>query len=408
MAALAFLLLLFFGSWHQPELSIRHMPTVAVSVTPKGNFSQYQKATEATILKHHWMINGKNKTLAKELTPFTLKPAANCAHGTGKPYKRGILLTHGLTDSVYTLKPIAEFFQSQCFYVQTILLPGMSTRPGDLLSIQWQDWVQAEQYGTDQLLQNVEEPYLLGYSIGASLALIQATEQPVFKGIFLMSPAIAIDPVAAYANWSPVLAWYDPRFSWLDIEPDDDPYKYSSFPFNAAYQTSLLLGQLQKQSTIGLQQIPLFMVLSDDDKTVNPEASLAYFIRMGNSKNRGVLYTRGKRPLPDQILQVPSSLSDKKILSLGHLGLILPPNHPKYGEKGSYASCAHYYPSNIDAYTQCKDFKEDYVGETTQENLAKGVIRRITFNPFYDDLLKQMKLFLESTYEKPIPPEPLQ
>jgi len=398
MVLLSFLMLLFFGVNSRPELSLRHMALPAQPFHPKLSFAEYQKETATFISQQHWMMQGKEDTvLLKKLTPFVLKPAKNCPAGTTKPFKKGILLTHGLTDSIHNLEPIAQFFQSQCFYVMTILLPGMSSRPGELLNVHWQQWVSTQQYGTDQLLQKVEEPYLLGYSLGATLDLLQASKQPVFKGLFLITPAIEITPAAAVANLTNLVSWYDPRFAWLDIVPDEDPYKYSSFPFNAAYQMHQLIEQLKVSNTALLDQIPVFMLLSKEDSTVNSDSSLRYFLALKHPDNRAILYERTTQPLPARVLQVKSDLPDRKILSLGHLGLIIPPDHDMYGDKGSFASCAHYFPGNMDAYKQCKAFKEDYRGETTEENLAKGVIRRIGFNPFYADLLQQMKLFIKST-----------
>ena len=81
--------------------------------------------------------------------PFELKPPAGCPSGHGKPYRRGILLTHGLTDSPYSMRALGSFFQKNCFRVMAILLPGHGTQPGDLLDIHWQEWAKAEAYGTD-------------------------------------------------------------------------------------------------------------------------------------------------------------------------------------------------------------------------------------------------------------------
>ena len=74
-------------------------------------------------------------------SPFVLKP------DTPERPQRGILMVHGLSDSAFLVREIGEFFRQQGFYVFAMLLPGHGTRPGDLLEIRWQDWLQAHQRG---------------------------------------------------------------------------------------------------------------------------------------------------------------------------------------------------------------------------------------------------------------------
>ena len=72
--------------------------------------------------------------------PFELRPSGNHRVGHNKPYRRGVLLTHGLTDSPYFMRYLASFFQENGFRVMALLLPGHGTQPGDLLEVRWQDW----------------------------------------------------------------------------------------------------------------------------------------------------------------------------------------------------------------------------------------------------------------------------
>ena len=69
--------------------------------------------------------------------PFELKPSGGYHAGREKPYRRGVLLTHGLTDSPYFMRHLAAFFQENGFSVMAVLLPGHGTRPGDLLDTNW-------------------------------------------------------------------------------------------------------------------------------------------------------------------------------------------------------------------------------------------------------------------------------
>src|SRR6188768_2607838 len=66
---------------------------------------------------------------------FELAPA-------GEP-RGSVLLMHGLSDSPYSMRSIAETFQSRGYYVVALRLPGHGTVPAALSEARWQDWYAA-------------------------------------------------------------------------------------------------------------------------------------------------------------------------------------------------------------------------------------------------------------------------
>jgi hypothetical protein len=92
---------------------------------------------------------------------------------------------------------------------------------------------------------------------------------------------------------------------------------------------------------------------------------------------------------------VKSSFPDRRILSSAHTALVLRESDPHYGINGDYANCLHYFPKVPDKYRRCKDKKEDYLGELTDENLKKGVIRRLMYNPNFSGLASSLGEFIE-------------
>src|SRR5262245_30682114 len=51
----------------------------------------------------------------------------------------GVLLVHGLTDSPYMMRGLAELFYQHGFYVLALRLPGHGTAPAGLVDVHWQD-----------------------------------------------------------------------------------------------------------------------------------------------------------------------------------------------------------------------------------------------------------------------------
>jgi alpha-beta hydrolase superfamily lysophospholipase len=172
----------------------------------------------------------------------------------GEP-RGSVLLMHGLSDSPYAMRGIAELFQSQGFYVVALRLPGHGTVPSGLREVRWQDWYAAVATAAKYAVARggSSKPfYVGGFSTGAALASLYSvrslddTQLPRPQGLYLVSPAIGIPPSAVLTNVISALAFI-PAFEksrWLDVFPEYDPYKYNSFPVNAAKQIHSLTGVL--------------------------------------------------------------------------------------------------------------------------------------------------------------------
>ena len=172
----------------------------------------------------------------------------------GEP-RGGVLLMHGLSDSPYAMRGIAELFQSQGYYVVALRLPGHGTVPSGLRDVRWQDWYAAVAAAAKYAAArggSGKPFYIGGFSTGAALATLYTVRSlddaglPKPQGVYLVSPAIGISPSAVLTNVISALAFI-PAFEksrWLDVFPEYDPYKYNSFPVNAGKQIHTLTGVL--------------------------------------------------------------------------------------------------------------------------------------------------------------------
>lgn len=174
----------------------------------------------------------------------------------------GVLLIHGLSDSPYSLRDIAEQLHAAGWSVVALRLPGHGALPSGLRDVRWEDWAAAVRIGARHLKDVVgERPILLaGYSTGAALAVeyalsrLQGEAVPAAAGLLLFSPAIDVSPAAGYAVWQARAArWLGiPKLEWTDVAPEYDPYKFNSFPVNAGDQVWRLTQRIQTQlDTLG-------------------------------------------------------------------------------------------------------------------------------------------------------------
>jgi alpha-beta hydrolase superfamily lysophospholipase len=167
-----------------------------------------------------------------------------------------VVLLHGLTDSPYSLRHVASHYRSRGFVAIGMRMPGHGTVPAGLTRVRWEDWMAATRLAVRHAreLAGAAVPlHLVGYSNGGALALeysLEALEDEALAKpdqLVLISPMVGITSFARFAG---VLGWpaVFPGFAkaaWLDTLPEYNPFKYNSFPVNAARQSSQLVDAVQ-------------------------------------------------------------------------------------------------------------------------------------------------------------------
>ncbi|MCZ7566189.1 MAG: alpha/beta fold hydrolase [Burkholderiales bacterium] len=172
------------------------------------------------------------------------------------PNPRGaVLLLHGLSDSPYSMRPLAERLHAEGYRTLALRLPGHGTAPSGLVHAQWQDWAAAARLGARHLRGRIGADlplYVVGYSTGGALAVEYALARragedlPRVDGLILVSAAIGVSPVAALAAWQARLAALPgfEKLAWSSIGPEFDPFKYVSFAVNAGVQIHALTTEI--------------------------------------------------------------------------------------------------------------------------------------------------------------------
>ena len=208
---------------------------------------------------------------------------------------RGVaVLLHGLTDAPYSLRHVARLYRDHGYLALGIRLPAHGTVPAALTKVEWEDWLAATRLAVREARRRVAAPaplHIVGYSNGGALALkyaldaIEDTRLARPDRIVLVSPMIGVTAFARFAGLAGLPAVF-PAFAkaaWLDLLPEFNPFKYNSFPVNAARQSSRLTGALQSQivdyAGRGLlsQLPPTLTFQSVLDSTVSAQAVVAAF-----------------------------------------------------------------------------------------------------------------------------------
>lgn len=235
----------------------------------------------------------------------------------------GVLLLHGLSDSPYSMRALAEHFQARGFESVALRLPGHGTAPAGLLRPTWQDMAAATRLAARDLAARLPPGaplYLVGYSTGAALAVEYALARmggealPEVRGLVLLSPAIGVSPAAALAVWQGrISTWLGaPKVAWTDFLPEYDPYKYGSFTVNAAdlvYQlTENIRQHLDRLGAAGpVQGVPPILAFSSvADATVSTPAVInTLFRRLAPGDHSLVLFDINRYADYDELMDPP-------------------------------------------------------------------------------------------------------
>ena len=229
----------------------------------------------------------------------------------------GVLLLHGLSDSPYSLRELANTLHQQGNYVLGLRMPGHGTVPSGLVDTSWQDMAAAVKIAVRHLSDKISSRplYIIGYSMGAaqavnySLDALQDKSLTKAESLVLISPAIGVSSVAAFAIWQSrlsVIPGLD-KLAWNSIGPEYDPYKYTSFAVNAGdlmYRLTLAIDDkmalLQKQDRAAeFPRVQAF--ISAVDATVSVSAVVDHLLdELSNNGNELVVFdiNRNKHIIP--------------------------------------------------------------------------------------------------------------
>ncbi|MFZ1198837.1 MAG: alpha/beta fold hydrolase [Desulfobacterales bacterium] len=241
----------------------------------------------------------------------------------------GAILLHGMSDSPYSLRALAQTLNQRHYWVVGLRLPGHGTAPSGLRFVTWQDMAAAVQLGMTHLAAKVgQRPiHMVGYSTGAPLALnysldaLEKTVSPLPASLVLISPAIGVHRAAGLAGFKDGLSRIPGlgSLAWLSIQPEFDPFKYNSFATNAGAQVHRLTRSVSKRisdrARSGSTELfpPTLVFKSTVDATVLPDAVVDNLLRhLQPNRHELVLFDINRYAAKTRLLiDDPAPLTDR-------------------------------------------------------------------------------------------------
>ncbi len=253
----------------------------------------------------------------------------------------GVLLVHGLSDSPYSMRALAERLHAEGYWAVGLRLPGHGTAPAALTRARWPDWAAAVRIGARHLRERIgaERPlYIVGYSTGAALGVEYALARlagetlPRVDGLVLLSPAIGVSPAAVLASWQARMGAIPgfEKLAWASLGPEYDPYKYTSFAVNAGAQIYALTREIATRIAAldagdGVQGMPRVLAFqSAADATVSPEALVRGFLRrLAPQGHELVVFDINRDAMAETLLVPAAGAGVQRLLAAGPLPFAL-------------------------------------------------------------------------------------
>ncbi|NVK75663.1 MAG: alpha/beta fold hydrolase [Oceanospirillaceae bacterium] len=359
---------------------------------PEESFAHYILRAEQYVNERKTWVNSDDKP--RELAavqPFELLPdAKNCV---GKE-RIGVLLSHGLSDSPFSMRDPALALQAACYQVRVVLLPGHGTKSEDLLTVARDDWRATFQNAADQFSKEVDVMYVGGFSTGGALATEYAWQHSdKVAGAILFSPLFKIN---SSIDW--LSPWLSLVKDWLDNYPSDDFAKYASIPLPAIAEVYKLAKEVRNLVLDNPKDVPVFIALSEDDQTVDASVSETVFKKgMIGPKSQMVLYSKDQMNAnSDRIKVYNSNWPEERIFGLSHMAIHGSPDNTYYGATGEYRICG-WYLSDEALYKKCRTDENNWFGEGSDlltENSPHAA--RISWNPNFNALMKEVTFFIKA------------
>lgn len=184
----------------------------------------------------------------------------------------GILVSHGFTGTTQSIRPLAEAFAKAGYTVNAPRLKGHGTTPEDMEATSCNDWTASVEDAYHWLKARCKSVFVVGLSMGGTLALYLAEKHEEIRGVIPINAAIEIPAMKGVDQEA--VGFVEAIGS--DIKKENvDELAYDKTPRRSIVQLNYLMGSV-KEKLSGIH-CPILVFVSDEDHVVPPNNSEMIF-----------------------------------------------------------------------------------------------------------------------------------
>ena len=214
--------------------------------------------------------------------------------------KTGCLLIHGLTSTTQEVDGLFQFLRKKKYTVLATLLKGHNTSVEDLQKTTWHDWYKPIEEDFGFLSKHCDKIYIIGLSIGATLALHLAANKrvPSIRGLVLLAPAIFytsplvqltpfLQHVKRYTTKDYSKYYPKRKEAFFDIADDwalEGRIAYKKAPLRALASALSLIKIVKKEAK--KINVPALIMHSLKDHTIKPKSARFVYDQLSTPTER--------------------------------------------------------------------------------------------------------------------------
>lgn len=200
--------------------------------------------------------------------------------------EKGCLLLHGFTSSPFEMRDLGVLLNHEDFTVHIPLLPGHGTSPANLRKNNWYDWFETAKNELFQLRKRCKKVYVIGLSMGGTLALHLAAHYEI-NGVAALAPGLYLkNRFAIFSHFLKPFIRYSRKYSGPDIKADVKTLTYSKISVRAISELLKMFKHVKQD----LKDIytPLLIIYARDDHVINGKSAKTIYKNV-SSQNKRIL-----------------------------------------------------------------------------------------------------------------------
>lgn len=221
---------------------------------------------------------------------------ANEKHLIKKPFyfegnnKKAVLLLHGWTATPYELRRLGVFLNEKGYTAYAPLLRGHGTKPEDLEKVRYNDWINDTKGSYNKLRKKHQQVFVIGTSIGGTIAVSLAKELKDIDGLVLMATPYRI----RFEEAMKLIVWlmsffskykrkfYPPTFG--SRKTITRVISYQVYPIKNVLETAKMI-KSSRQELMRINQ-PCFLMQSASDHIITKNSARKFFQKISSEKKR--------------------------------------------------------------------------------------------------------------------------
>jgi carboxylesterase len=197
---------------------------------------------------------------------------------------KGCLLLHGFTSCPFELSLLGDQLQEEGYTVSIPLLPGHGTSPKDLKRYSWKEWYESAKQALFELRKSCHTVYVVGLSMGGSLALHLSAHYQV-DGIVALAPGLFLKNKLSilshilYPFYPYSKKWFGP-----DIKADVKTITYDKIPVKSLSELLKMFKHL-RDDLMDIN-IPILIIYAKKDHVIDGKSAKEIYRKVSSNNKR--------------------------------------------------------------------------------------------------------------------------